>query len=41
MRASPLTDALARSGIMAARDALPALYRQQSVACLLYTSRCV
>ena len=32
MRASPLTDALARSGIMAARDALPALYRQQSVA---------
>ena len=30
MRASPLTDALARSGIMAARDALPALYRQQS-----------
>ena len=32
MRASPLTDALARSGIMAARDALPALYRQQSAA---------
>ena len=32
MRASPLTDVLARSGIMAARDALPALYRQQSVA---------
>lgn len=31
-RASPLTDALARSGIMAARDALPALYRQQSAA---------
>ena len=31
-RASPLTDALARSGIMAARDALPALYRRQSVA---------
>lgn len=31
-RASPLTDALARSGIMAARDALPALYRRQSAA---------
>ena len=31
-RANPLTDALARSGIMAARDALPALRRQQSAA---------
>ena len=31
-RANPLTDALARSGIMAARDALPALHRQQSAA---------
>ncbi|SBT06344.1 Iron-containing alcohol dehydrogenase [Candidatus Propionivibrio aalborgensis] len=31
-RANPMTDALARSGIMAARDALPALYRQQSAA---------
>ncbi|MBL8394065.1 MAG: iron-containing alcohol dehydrogenase [Candidatus Accumulibacter sp.] len=29
-RANPLTDALARSGIMAARTALPALHRQQS-----------
>lgn len=29
-RANPITDALARSGIMAARDGLPALYRQQS-----------
>ena len=31
-RANPMTDALARSGIMAARDALPALHRQQSAA---------
>ncbi|MBL8414378.1 MAG: iron-containing alcohol dehydrogenase [Propionivibrio sp.] len=31
-RANPFTDALARSGIMAARDALPALHRQQSAA---------
>ncbi|MBL0167764.1 MAG: iron-containing alcohol dehydrogenase [Propionivibrio sp.] len=31
-RANPITDALARSGIMAARDALPALHRQQSAA---------
>ncbi|MEF8768282.1 iron-containing alcohol dehydrogenase [Candidatus Accumulibacter contiguus] len=31
-RANPLTDALARSGIMAARAALPALHRQQSAA---------
>lgn len=31
-RANPLTDALARSGMMAARDALPALHRQQSAA---------
>jgi alcohol dehydrogenase len=31
-RASPMTDALARSGMMAARDALPALHRQQSAA---------
>ena len=31
-RANPLTDALARSGIMAARDALPALHRQQPAA---------
>lgn len=29
-RANPMTDALARSGIMAARDALPALCRKQS-----------
>jgi len=29
-RANPLTDALARSGIMAAHTALPALHRQQS-----------
>ncbi|TXI73957.1 MAG: iron-containing alcohol dehydrogenase [Dokdonella sp.] len=28
--ANPLTDALARSGIMAARDALPQLYREQN-----------
>ena len=31
-RANPMTDALARSGMMAARDALPALHRQQSAA---------
>ena len=31
-RANPITDAIARSGIMAARDALPALHRQQSTA---------
>jgi alcohol dehydrogenase len=31
-RANPMTDALARSGIMAARDGLLALYRQQSAA---------
>lgn len=31
-RANPLTDALARAGIMAARDALPALYHQPSAA---------
>jgi len=31
-RANPITDALARSGMMAARDALPALHRQQSAA---------
>ncbi len=31
-RANPLTDALARSGIMAAHEALPALHRQQSAA---------
>lgn len=31
-RANPMTDALARSGVMAARDSLPALYRQQSAA---------
>ena len=30
LRANPLTDAIARAGIMAAREALPALYRQQS-----------
>ncbi|MCM8594315.1 iron-containing alcohol dehydrogenase [Accumulibacter sp.] len=32
LRANPVTDALARSGIMAARDALPALHRAQSAA---------
>lgn len=32
LRANPLTDALARAGIMAARDALSALHRQQSAA---------
>lgn len=40
-RANPITDALARSGIMAARDALPELYRQQSAAAraqMAYTS---
>jgi hypothetical protein len=31
-RANPMTDALARSGMMAAREALPALHRQQSAA---------
>ena len=31
-RANPITDALARSGMMAARDALPSLHRQQSAA---------
>jgi alcohol dehydrogenase class IV len=31
-RANPMTDALARSGMMAARDALPALHRQQLAA---------
>ncbi len=31
-RANPMTDALARSGIMAAREALTALHRQQSAA---------
>ncbi|SBT09198.1 Iron-containing alcohol dehydrogenase [Candidatus Accumulibacter aalborgensis] len=31
-RANPLTDSLARSGIMAARAALPTLHRQQSAA---------
>jgi alcohol dehydrogenase class IV len=31
-RANPMTDALARSGMMAAREALPVLHRQQSAA---------
>ena len=32
LRANPITDALARSGIMAARDGLSALHREQSAA---------
>jgi len=42
-RANPLTDSLARSGIMAARDSLLALYRQQSAAArsqMAYASLC-
>jgi alcohol dehydrogenase class IV len=32
IRANPMTDALARSGIMAVKDSLPALHREQSAA---------
>jgi len=42
-RANAMTDALARSGLMAVRDALPALYRQQSAAAreqMAYASLC-